>query len=103
MIITIVHEIRWLPNDVETQLTEILSTIRRMEQKMTQLSDSVAAIANDVTELQAASQRVIDLLSQPTPDVVAAIAALQAADAQFDAVTTALNAAGTTPEPPPEG
>ena len=101
MIITVVHEIRWLPNDVEAKLEAIISTIRRMEQKMSELSNAVAAIANDVTELQAAVQRVIDLLSQPNPDVTAAVAALQAADASFDTLRDSLNAAGTPVEPTP--
>lgn len=79
-----------------------LSTIRRIENKMSELSDAVAAIANDVTELQAAQKRVIDLLEQPNPDVAAAVEGLKAADAGFDAIRDALNAAGTTPEPTPE-
>lgn len=71
---------------------------------MGELADAVAEITNNVTELQAASQRVIDLLSQPDPDVAAAIAALRAADAGFDAVRDGLNAAGgtTAPEEPSE-
>lgn len=71
---------------------------------MSDLSDATAAIANDVTELQAAQKRVIDLLTQPNPDVDAAVAALRTADTGFDAIRDALNAAGTTPpETPPEG
>lgn len=97
MVIRIVHEVRWLPNDVED---EIISRLRRVETTMSELSDAVAAIATDITELQTASQRVIDLLTQPNPDVSAAVAALQNADAAFDGIRDALNAAGTTPEPP---
>ena len=100
MVITVIHEVRWLPNDVEAKLEEILLTIRRTEQKMSELSDAVAAIANDVTELQAAGQRVIDLLTQPNPDVAAAVTALQAADAAFDTLRDSLNNAGAT-EPTP--
>jgi len=77
-------------------------TLKQLEKKMSELSDAVAEIGKNVGELQAASQRVIDLLTQPNPDVSAAIAALQNADAGFDAVTAALNAAGTIPEPEPE-
>lgn len=33
---------------------------------MSELSDAVAAIANDVSELQTATQRVLDLLASPT-------------------------------------
>jgi methyl-accepting chemotaxis protein len=76
-----------LANKIDANHKEILK-------QMSELSDSVAAIANDVTELQAAGQRVIDLLTQPNPDVAAAVAALQAADAGFDAIRDSLNAAG---------
>ena len=79
-----------LAKQIDTNHKEIL-------RKMSEILDAVAAIANDVTELQAASQRVIDLLSQPNPDVAAAVAALQAADAGFDAVRDALNNAGQPP------
>lgn len=77
---------------------------RKVTKRMSELSDAVAAIANDVTELQAASKRVLDLLTQPNPDVQSAVAALQNADAGFDAIRDSLNAAGgasTTPEPAP--
>lgn len=69
---------------------------------MSELSDAVAAIANDVTELQAAGQRIIGLLTQPNPDVTAAVEALKTADAGFDAIRDSLNAAGQPPpvEPP---
>ena len=75
---------------------------RKVDEKMSELSDAVAAIGNDVTELQAAGQRVIDLLTQPNPDVKAAVDALKTADAGFDAIRDSLNAAGTAPEPTPE-
>lgn len=78
-----------------------LIQLRRIKNQMSELSDAVAAIANDVTELQAAQQRVIDLLTKPNPDVTAAVSALRTADAGFDAIRDALNAAGTTPEEPP--
>lgn len=67
-----------------------------LHKTMSELSDAVAAIANDVTELQAAGQRVIDLLTQPNPDVAAAVEALRTADAGFDAIRDALNSADTT-------
>lgn len=73
-----------------------------VKRKMSELSDAVAAIANDVTEIQAASKRVLDLLQQPNPDVAAAIAGLQNADAAFDAVRDSLNAAGQAATPPAE-
>lgn len=65
---------------------------------MSELSIAVAKIGEDVGELQAAVQRVLDLLNQPNPDVAAAVAALQNADAAFDAIRDSLNAAGTVPE-----
>lgn len=74
-----------------------LSSIRRIEKKMSELSDAVAEIANDVTELQQAQQRVIDILTKPNPDVAAAVDALRTADAGFDAIRDALNSVGAEP------
>lgn len=79
------------------RFTQLLHLMRKVDTKMSELSDAVAAIGNDVTELQAAGQRVIDLLTQPNPDVTAAVDALRTADAGFDAIRDALNAAGTAP------
>lgn len=64
---------------------------------MSDLSDAVAAIVTDMGELQAAVQRVIDLLTQPNPDVVAAVTTLRNADAGFDAIRDSLNTAGNKP------
>ena len=85
--------------------TGLNSLDRKVDKRMSELSDAVAAIANDVTELQAAQQRVIELLTKPTPDVQSAVAALQNADAGFDAIRDALNAAGgtTTDKAPADG
>ena len=77
---------------------KIKNLSRKVDEKMSELTDAVAAIANDVTELQASSKAVLDLLQQPNPDVPAAVAALQNADAAFDAVRDSLNAA--LPKPP---
>lgn len=76
--------------------------IRKVNERMSELSDAVAEIANDVTELQAAQQKVVDMLNKPNPDVAAAVAALQNADAGFDAVRDALNAAVPDAEPTTE-
>ncbi len=75
-----------------------LSAIREIKETMSALTDAVAAIGNDVGELQTAVQRVLDLLNQPNPDVAGAVAALQNADAGFDAIKASLDAAGTKPE-----
>lgn len=80
----------------------ISSTLGEVKRTMSELSTAVAAIAEDVIELQAASKAVLDLLQQPNPDVSAAIAALQNADAAFDAVRDGLNAAVPKSEPPTE-
>lgn len=77
-----------------------LSTLRRIEHTMSELNDAVAAIGNDVGELQTAVQAVLALLNQPNPDVAAAVAALQNADAAFDAIRDSLNAAVPTPPTP---
>lgn len=73
----------------------VLYQLRKVRKTMSELSDAVSAIGNDVGELQAAVQRVLDLLTQPNPDVAAAVAALQNADAAFDAIRDSLNAAGS--------
>ncbi len=73
------------------------SILKEIKKQMSELSDAVAAIANDVTELQGAVQRVLELLNQPDPDVASAVAALQNADAAFDALRDSLNAAGNPP------
>lgn len=86
--------------DIQGRL-ETLS--RKVDENMSELSDAVQAISNDVGELQTAVQRVLDLLNQPNPDVASAVAALQNADAGFDAIRDSLNAAGATKEPPAEG
>lgn len=82
------------------QIEKQLRKLERINKTMSDLTNAVAAIANDVTELQAAGQRILALLTQPNPDVAAAVAALQNADAAFDALRDSLNAAGTTPETP---
>jgi hypothetical protein len=79
-----------------------LKLLKETRNQMSELSDAVAEIANNVTELQSASQRVLDLLTQPNPDVQAAVTALRNADAGFDAIRDALNAAGQTTEPGPD-
>ena len=66
---------------------------------MSTLTDAVAAIATDVTELQGAVRHVLSLLQTPNPEIDAAVAALQNADAAFDALRDSLNAAG---QPAPE-
>lgn len=74
-----------------------LHVLRSIEKNMTELSDAVAAIANDLGEMQTAVQAVIDKLNQPNPDVAAAVSALQSADAGFDAIRDSLNnASGVT-------
>lgn len=70
---------------------------------MSELTDAVAAIGADVTDLQDSVQRVLDLLEQPNPDVAAAVEALRNADAGFDAIRESLDAAGGTTPPADEG
>lgn len=75
--------------------------VRSTHKLMSALSDVVKKISDDVGEIQVAVQRVLDLLKQTNPDVLAAVAALENADAAFDAIRDSLNAAGA--EPPIEG
>lgn len=83
------------------QLWQTYSTKRKVKKMASELTAAVAAIANDVTELQGAVQRVLGLLTQPNPDVAAAVSALQNADAAFDALRDSLNAVGASDSTPP--
>ena len=75
----------------------IIVGIEEILRKMSELSDAVAAIANDVSELQAAVQAVLAKLQEPNPDITSAVSALQSADAAFDTLRDSLNAAVAPP------
>ena len=65
---------------------------------MSELSDAVQAIKDDVVRIGAGVKAVLELLKQPNPDVAAAVAALTEADAGLDAAADAMDAALTPPE-----
>lgn len=73
---------------------------------MSELSDAVQSIKDDVARIGAGVKSVLGLLQQPNPDVSAAVEALKNADAGLDAAAEAMEAALPTPsspEPPPPG
>jgi methyl-accepting chemotaxis protein len=84
----------------------ILKRLRSIEEKMSALSDAVAAVREDVSRVQEGVKGVLDKLNQPNPDVEAAVSALTEIDAAFDQIAESLEAANgtpTAPEPTPEG
>ena len=67
---------------------------------MSELSDAVQSIKDDVVRIGDGVKRVLALLQQPTPDVAAAVEALKNADAGLDAAAEAMEAALPPAEPP---
>lgn len=82
----------------------ILKRLRSIEQKMSALSDVVAAVQADVVRVSDGVKAALDKLNTPNPDVAAAVEALTAVDAGLDTVAESLEAVNT-PAPPstPEG
>jgi hypothetical protein len=71
--------------------------------KMSELSDAVQSIKDDVVRIGAGVKAVLDLLQKPNPDVSAAIEALKNADAGLDAAADAMEAALPPATPPGDG
>jgi hypothetical protein len=71
--------------------------------KMSEISDAVQLIKDDVVRIGAGVKSVLELLQQPNPDVTAAVEALKNADAGLDAAAEALEAALPAPTEPPPG
>lgn len=68
---------------------------------MSELSEAVQSIKDDVVRIGAGVKSVLGLLQQPTPDVAAAVEALKAADAGLDEAAQAMeNAPSPAPLPP---
>ena len=68
MIITVVHEVRWLPNDVEAKLGQILTALQTLDSKIEALTLSVnetnatqiRALADEVKTVREKLQTSID-------------------------------------------
>jgi len=82
--------------DVQGRL-KLLS--RKVDQKMSELTDAVQAVVDDVKRVGDGVDKVLALLTQPNPDVAAAVEQLKAVDAGFDSIAEKLEAVGTTPTP----
>lgn len=76
--------------------TQVLNAInnlnRKVDELMSELSDAVGSIKDDVTRIGDGVKKVLDLLTQPNPDVTNAVAALKEADAGLDAAADAMDA-----------
>ena len=66
---------------------------RKVDERMSELSDAVQSIKDDVTRIGDGVKAVLDKLQQPSPDVAGAVAALKEADAGLDAAADAMEAA----------
>lgn len=68
MTITVIHEIRWLPNDVEAKLTHLLTAIHAIDVKIDELAlavketneTQVRALADEVKTVREKLQTSID-------------------------------------------
>lgn len=77
---------------LDALLTAINNLDRKVESKMSELSDAVQSIKDDVVRIDTGVKAVIAKLEQPNPDVANAVAALKEADAGLDAAATAMEA-----------
>lgn len=85
--------------DIQGRLRFLNLQQRRLEKLMSELSDAVASIKDDVVRIGDGVKKVLDLLQQPSPDVAAAVAALKDADTGLDSAAAAMEAV-IPPEPP---
>lgn len=68
MIVTVVHEVRWLPNDVEAKLSQIVTALQTLDSKIEALTLSVnetnatqiRALADEVKTVREKLQTSID-------------------------------------------
>lgn len=70
----------------------IINTQKEILKKMSELSDAVQSIKDDVVRIGDGVKAVLALLTQPNPDVTAAVEALKNADAGLDAAADAMEA-----------
>ena len=68
--------------------------------KMSELTDAVQAVADDVTRIGDDVSKVLALLQQPNPDVAGAVAALKKIDSDLDATAESMESAINPPTPP---
>lgn len=93
--------------DIQGRLAKLVSRLITFEGKvnsqMSELNDAVQSIKDDVVRIGSGVKGVLALLTQPTPDVTNAVAALKEADAGLDAAAEAMEAALNPPAAPPAG
>lgn len=77
---------------LDGRLIDIQEKLRKVLTGMSELSDAVQAIKDDVVRIGADVKAVLDKLQQPNPDVTGAVAALKEADAGLDAAADAMDA-----------
>lgn len=87
--------------DVQGRLRFLNLQQKELFKIMSELSDAVQAIKDDVIRIGDGVKKVLDLLQQPTPDVAGAVAALTEADKGLDAAAEAMEAAVQAPAEPP--
>ena len=78
---------------IEGRLIHLHQHVREVLIKMSALTDAVQAVADDQKRIADDVSKVLGLLTQPNPDVAAAVTALQAVKDSQDASAAALEAA----------
>ena len=84
--------------DVQDRLRKLN---RKVEEYMSEFTDAVQAIKDDVVRIGDGVKAVLAKLQEPNPDVVSATAALKEADAGLDAAAEAMEAVINPPTPAP--
>lgn len=94
------HEQAEIERKRHAQLLKLIQNLDgKVDETMTELSDAVGAIKDDVVRIGNGVKDVLDLLTKPSPDVTAATAALKEADAGLDAAAEAMEAVLNPPAP----
>lgn len=90
--------------DIQGQLRKLsrnlLNLERKVDKKMSELTDAVQSIKDDVVRIGSVVKAVLAKLQEPNPDVATATAALKEADAGLDAAAEAIEAVINPPTPP---
>jgi methyl-accepting chemotaxis protein len=86
---------------LQVTASRILISLREGLKKMSELSDAVQAVADDVTRIGDDVSQVLALLQQPNPDVAAAVEALKKIDADLDSTAESMENVVSPPAEPP--
>ena len=85
---------------LQVTANRISNLLKKGLNQMSELSDAVQAVADDVTRIGDDVGKVLALLQQPNPDVAAAIEALKKVDADLDATAESMESVTNPPTPP---